>query len=145
MKKIPDSFYIPYFELARKESLEDPVFFERKMYELEILRKDDSPKDVAFFTALFNELLSVFTQPLQHEWFDFSNPKFMNEVAALSEKLANDKILRKMNGNRGSKHFIYVNRTFFGLYSLLSDLKANVKINDYEQYHAQGQQELSAV
>lgn len=145
MKKIPDSFYIPYFELARKESLEDPVFFERKMYELEILRKDDSPKDIAFFTALFNELLSVFTQPLQHEWFDFSNPKFMNEVAALSEKLANDKILRKMNGNRGSKHFIYVNRTFFGLYSLLSDLKANVKINDYEQYHAQGQQELSAV
>lgn len=145
MKKIPDSFYIPYFELARKESLEDEVFFKQKLYELEILRADDSPKDAAFFTALFKELLTVFTQPLQQEWFDFSNPKFMDEVAALSEKFANDKILRKMNGNRGSKHFIYVNRTFFGLYSLLSDLKANVKINDYEQYHTQGQQELSAV
>jgi predicted unusual protein kinase regulating ubiquinone biosynthesis (AarF/ABC1/UbiB family) len=145
MKKIPDSFYVPYFELARKESLDNAEFFKQKMYELEILRKDDSPNDIGFFTKLFHELLSVFTQPLQHEWFDFSNPKFMNEVAALSEKLANDKILRKMNGNRGSKHFIYVNRTFFGLYSLLSDLKANIRINDYEQYNAQGQQELSAV
>lgn len=145
MKKIPDSFYIPYFELAQKESLENEVIFKQKMYELEILKANDTPQDITFFTALFNELLAVFTQPLQVEEFDFSSPAFMDEVAALSEKFANDKILRKMNGNRGSKHFIYVNRTFFGLYSLLSDLKAKVKINDYEKYHFQGQQELSAV
>jgi hypothetical protein len=55
-------------------------------------------------------------------------------VARMSEQIANDKTLRKMSGNRGSKHFIYVNRTFFGLYSLLSDLKATVKINDYLNY-----------
>jgi predicted unusual protein kinase regulating ubiquinone biosynthesis (AarF/ABC1/UbiB family) len=118
MKQIPDSFYTPYFELAK----------------VEMLKATDSPADVEFFSTLFHELLSVFTQPLQHGNFDFSNPEFMNQVAVLSEKLANDKILRKMNGNRGSRHFIYVNRTFFGLYNLLSDIRAQIKINDYERY-----------
>jgi hypothetical protein len=36
-----------------------------------------------------------------------------------------------MNGNRGSKHFIYINRTFFGLYNLMFDLKSTIKVNDY--------------
>ena len=43
--------------------------------------------------------------------------------------------LRKFNSNRGSKHFIYMNRTFFGLYNLMFDLKANaVKINQFQHY-----------
>lgn len=145
MKKIPDEFYIPYFELAVKENLDNPAFFKEKMYELEILKTTDTPAETEFFSKLFHELLMVFTQPLQHDVFDFSNPAFMNEVARLSEQFANDKNLRKMNSNRGSKHFIYVNRTFFGLYNLLSDLKANIKINDFEKYIAQRQQELPAV
>jgi hypothetical protein len=43
----------------------------------------------------------------------------------LGERFAKDTNLKKMNGNRGSKHFIYMNRTFFGLYNLMFDLKAN--------------------
>jgi len=42
--------------------------------------------------------------------------------------------LRKMNGNRGSKHFIYMNRTFFGLYNLMFDLKAKIIVHQYEKY-----------
>jgi hypothetical protein len=40
-----------------------------------------------------------------------------------------------MNGNRGSKHFIYMNRTFFGLYNLLFDLKAEIKVHNYQKYN----------
>lgn len=134
MKKIPDSFYEPYFDLVKSESLNDENIYMAKMYELEMLRKTDSPADIKFFSELFRELLMVFTRPLQHEEFDFSDPVFMDDVARFSQQLANDKALRKMNTNRGSKHFIYINRTFFGLYSLLSDLKAKVKINDFENY-----------
>ena len=83
---------------------------------------------------MFHELLTVFTKPIHKETFDFSDVAFSNDIAALSEKFASDKTLRKMNGNRGSKHFIYVNRTFFGLYSLMFDLKAKIKINDFEKY-----------
>lgn len=134
MKRIPESFYKPYFELVKPDSLANESIYMDKMYELEMLRKTDSPADIVFFSQLFHELLLVFTRPLQHDEFDFSDPAFMDDVARLSQQLANDKTLRKMNGNRGSRHFIYINRTFFGLYNLLSDLKAKVRINDFEKY-----------
>jgi len=134
MKKIPTDFYVPYFEVSTPDSLKDMDYFTNKLFELEILKTTDSPKELAFFTDMFHELLSVFTQPIQAEIFDFSQPEFQAQIAVLSEKFASDKTLRKMNGNRGSKHFIYVNRTFFGLYSLMFDIKAKVKINDFEKY-----------
>lgn len=134
MKEIPNDFYVPYFEVSTPESLKDMDYFTKKLFELEILKTTDSPKELAFFTDMFHELLSVFTQPIQAEIFDFAQPEFQAQIAALSEKFASDKTLRKMNGNRGSKHFIYVNRTFFGLYSLMFDIKAKVKINDFEKY-----------
>jgi predicted unusual protein kinase regulating ubiquinone biosynthesis (AarF/ABC1/UbiB family) len=132
MKAIPDEFYVPYFELAKKESLENPEIFIKKMYELEILRKDDSEEEVAFFSDMFHELLSLFTQPFHNEVFDFSNPEFFNKVAEMGQKYSKSTELRNMNGNRGSTHFIYINRTFFGLYNLMFDLKAeNIKINNF--------------
>jgi predicted unusual protein kinase regulating ubiquinone biosynthesis (AarF/ABC1/UbiB family) len=132
MKEIPDSFYKPYFDLVLKSNLEDKKLFEQRMYELEILKTTDSPKEIKYFTALFHQLISIFVQPFSSENFDFSDVQFFNQIAALSEQFSNDKELRKMNGNRGSKHFIYVNRTFFGLYSLLFDLKCKINVNDYK-------------
>lgn len=132
MKTIPDEFYVPYFELAQKESIEDREYFVQKLYELEILREDDSPKELEFFTELFHEMLSLFTQPFHADTFDFSDHSFFGKIGELSEKYSKNTELRKMNGNRGSKHFIYMNRTFFGLYNLMFDLKAkDIKINNF--------------
>lgn len=132
MKAIPNDFYVPYFELAKKECIENPQLFKEKMYELEILRTDDSPEEIEFFSNMFHELLSLFTQPFHSETFDFSNPEFFNQVAEMGQKYSKSTELRNMNGNRGSKHFIYINRTFFGLYNLMFDLKAeNIKINNF--------------
>ncbi len=132
MKEIPEDFYVPYFELAKKESLEDKDFFTQKLYELEILRKDDSPEELAFFSDMFYDLLCLFTQPFHNDTFDFSDPEFFNQVGEMGQRYSKSTELRNMNGNRGSKHFIYINRTFFGLYNLMFDLKAeNVKINNF--------------
>ena len=132
MKAIPEEFYVPYFELAKKESIENPEVFKAKMYELEILRADDTAEELEFFSAMFYELLSLFTQPFHNEIFDFSDPEFFNKVAEMGQKYSKSTELRNMNGNRGSKHFIYINRTFFGLYNLMFDLKAeNIKINNF--------------
>lgn len=133
MKEVPQSFYVPYFELAVRENIDNPAFFESKLYELEILRKDDAEEEIIFFKELFYEMLSLFTQPFQQEEFDFSDENFFGKIAALGEKYSKSTELKKMNGNRGSKHFIYINRTFFGLYNLMHDLKAtNIKINNYK-------------
>ncbi|TDE12021.1 ABC1 kinase family protein [Dyadobacter psychrotolerans] len=126
MKAIPDSFYHPYFELAEKENLDNPAIYKAKLIELEILLDKDTPAETVYFSNLFYDVLSLLTQPFQSETFDFSDETFFGKLAELGERYANDKELKKMNVNRGSKHFIYINRTFFGLFSLLHDLKATV-------------------
>jgi predicted unusual protein kinase regulating ubiquinone biosynthesis (AarF/ABC1/UbiB family) len=132
MKSIPEKFYKPYFELSNKDCIDNHEAFVQKLFELEILRKDDSQEEITFFSTMFHELLSLFTQPFQSEEFDFSDPSFFNKVGEMGHKYAKSTELRNMNGNRGSKHFIYINRTFFGLYNLMFDLKAeNIKINNF--------------
>ncbi len=134
MKEIPNEFYYPYFELIDKKVINDKTLFAEKLFELEILREDDSQEEVAYFTEMFYDLLSLFTQPFQTKTFDFSDEEFFGNIAKLGEKFAKDTNLRKMNGNRGSKHFIYMNRTFFGLYNLMFDLKAKIEVNEYLKY-----------
>jgi len=134
IKHVPEDFYIPYFELAQPEIIDNPVIFKEKLYELEILRHDDSSREIEYFSALFLQVLKLFTKPFQTDSFDFSDEKFFKEMAQLSEDFSKDSQLRKMNGNRGSKHFLYINRTFFGLYSLLHDLKARINTINYKEY-----------
>ncbi len=134
MKTIPNEFYIPYFELVNPNILNNTSSFQEKLFELEILRSDDSKTEVVYFTQMFYDLLSLFTQPFQNEVFDFSDEVFFGKIADLGKRFAKDTELRKMNGNRGSKHFIYMNRTFFGLYNLMFDLKATIVVNQYQKY-----------
>ena len=67
-----------------------------------------------------------------YETFDFSNDEFFLRIAQLGEQYSKNKQIKKYNANRGSKHFIYMNRTFFGLYNLMFDLKAKkIIINNF--------------
>jgi len=138
MKAIPLSFYTPYFELADPAVRHAPTLFEQKMYELEILKPTDTAAEKAFFLQFFREILELFTRPLQSEVFDFSDETFFKAIADLGQQYTQDSSLRKMDANRGSKHFIYINRTFFGLYSLMFDLKAkNIQVRNYTRYTVQ--------
>ena len=135
IKEIPNDFYQPYFELAKNENLNNPEIFREKLYQLEILRSDDSAQEQAFFTKLFYELLELFTRPFNADHFDFSDENFFQEIADLGQRYAKLSDMNGMNTNRGSKHFIYLNRTFFGLYNMIHDLKAkNIEINHYKKF-----------
>ena len=135
MKAIPEDFYIPYFELAIRQNLDNKEFFDAKLLELEIIRLDDSAEEKEFFTQIFYELLYLFTTPFQAENFDFSDPTFFNEISELGQKYAKNTTIKGRNANRGSRHFIYMNRTFFGLYNLMHDIKSkDIKINNYKNY-----------
>ncbi|AXB55130.1 ABC1 kinase family protein [Flavobacterium fluviale] len=134
MKQIPEEFYSPYFELINKAVLNDLEIFNKKLFELEVLRSDDSKEEIEYFSNMFFDLLSLFTKPFQNETFDFADETFFNAIAELGKRFSEDTNLRKMNGNRGSKHFIYMNRTFFGLYNLMFDLKAKIVVDNYLKY-----------
>lgn len=134
IKEIPNQFYIPYFELANVSAMQDQDLFLSKLYELEMLVDSDGNDEVAYFTKLFREMLQLFTAPFNSDRFDFANPEFWEGIGRMAEFFSQDKTIRKMNANRGSKHFLYMNRTFFGLYNLLYDLQANIDTKAYLKY-----------
>lgn len=139
IKEIPDTFYEPYFELVNKETFRDDEKFIPRLCELEILRPEDTPGERRFFTDFFREMLELFTLPLNSgATFDFAGAEFWGRITEVSQRLASDTKLRKLNTSRGSRHFLYMNRTFFGLYNLLYDLRARVRVHDFEKYIPRG-------
>lgn len=134
IKRLPEDFYNPYFELTKKENFEDMDFLQTKLRELEILHKTDSAKETEYFTRMYYQMLSLFAKPLNSDHFDFSDPSFLQSISNLSEEYSRDKELRKMNTNRGSEHFLYISRTFMGLYSLLHELGARIEVNSWKKY-----------
>lgn len=133
MKEVPEDFYFPYFELTKPEILNDPIAFEKQLFALEILKETDTDEEKVFFSKIFKELLGLFALPFHQEEFDFSDPTFFNQIANMAEKYSKDESLRKADAGRGSTHFIYINRAFFGLYSLMNELKSNkIVVNNYK-------------
>ena len=53
IKQVPEDFYVPYFELAKPEVINNPELFNQKLYELEILRHDDTKEEIIYFTKIF--------------------------------------------------------------------------------------------
>lgn len=135
IKEIPEDFYVPYFELAKEENLKNPEIFREKLFALEILREEDTPQEKEFFAKLFYELLELFTRPFNQETFDFADEGFFREIADLGQRYSKISDMKGMNTNRGSRHFIYLNRTFFGLYNMMHDLRAKeVAINNFRNF-----------
>ena len=134
VKKIPNEFYIPYFKLSKKENIENKKIFDELLNELEILLPTDTDEEQTYFKNLFYKMMCLFTFPFHNKFFNFKNEEFWQDITNLSKILKNDDRLLKMNGNRGSKHFIYMNRTFFGLYHLLHDLGANIETEYFKKY-----------
>lgn len=134
MKEIPESFYGPYFELFKSDVINDLELFKENLQSLEILREEDSEEAQTLFTEMFYEIINCFTTPFQSEVFDFSDRELFEKISAFGEQYLRKAKHLNMDANRGSKHIIYMNRTFFGLFSLMFDLKAeNIKINNYYQ------------
>ena len=134
VKEIPEEFYTPYFELSKKENIENEETFVKLLTELEILLNTDTEEETRYFTELFQRMMRLFTKPFHDKHFDFSDVRFWNDITNLSKSFAEDSQLIQMNGNRGSKHFIYINRTFFGLYHLLHDLEAQIETESFQNY-----------
>jgi predicted unusual protein kinase regulating ubiquinone biosynthesis (AarF/ABC1/UbiB family) len=132
IKVIPDSFYDPYFALLNFQNLENEAELEKIFYDLEFISPQDSSKDKALFTRLFKEMIYMLGEPFTTDHFDFGDDTYFDKVYAFADELQHVEELRKSKVARGSQHGLYVNRTYFGLYSLLNQLKASVKITKPE-------------
>ena len=135
VKVLPKEFYDPYFELTKMENITNPKKLLVLLDELEMVLESDSVDEKGLLTDTFEEVLSILNKPFQFEKFDFSQPAFFNDLLRLGSTLKDDKRLRELNGSRGSKHFLYVNRTLFGLLGLMNSLKAGpIEVMNYKKY-----------
>ncbi|MBC8109899.1 MAG: AarF/ABC1/UbiB kinase family protein, partial [Verrucomicrobia bacterium] len=129
IKEIPKQFYDPYFKMVNPHILNDPILREKAFFELEILKENDTPQEKAFFTEIFTQMSEMLTRPFQHESFDFGDDAYFDEIFDFGEKISKMKEIRETKVARASRHTLYVNRTYFGLYSILNELKANINIS----------------
>lgn len=126
VKVIPEDFYKVYFELIEKDILSDKTKRAKVFRELRFIYPDDTPQQQKFFEELFIKLIDLLNRPFHSDVFDFSDPKYFEELFSFGEKLSSMKELRDSKKARGLSDAVYINRTYFGLYTILHDLKATI-------------------
>jgi predicted unusual protein kinase regulating ubiquinone biosynthesis (AarF/ABC1/UbiB family) len=132
VKVIPDDFYNTYFQLHDPELLSDSKKVLKVFSDLRFIYQDDSVRDRIFFIDLFTQLVELLGRPFQFEHFDFSDDAYFESLYSFGEKLSNMKELRESKRPRGVRDAIYINRTYFGIFNLLHDLGASVKVKSEE-------------
>jgi len=128
VKEIPADFYDDYFAVLHPRFLENEARMHEIFYKMDFLLPTDSPEQITFFVELFQQMLELLARPFRHETFDFSNDGYFKEIYEFGESLAKKPEIMNGKEARGSRHSLYINRTYFGIYSLLNELKANVRI-----------------
>ncbi|MES2389458.1 MAG: AarF/ABC1/UbiB kinase family protein [Bacteroidota bacterium] len=126
VKVLPKSFYTNYFSLINLQNLEDGQRAEQLFYNLEFLYPEDTPQDKAFFGRIFKTMIELLGRPFHGETFDFGDDEYFSSIYEFGEKLSQMKELKDSKIARGSKDGLYINRTYYGLYSMLNALKANI-------------------
>ncbi|HEX5171192.1 MAG TPA: AarF/UbiB family protein [Cyclobacteriaceae bacterium] len=129
VKVIPEAFYNTYFQLHDPELLKSERRKLMVFNDLRFVYPKDSEKEKTFFVELFTRLVELLAKPFYYKEFDFSDQVYFDALYSFGEKLSNMKELRESKRPRGVRDAIYVNRTYFGLFNILHDLRATVRIN----------------
>jgi hypothetical protein len=96
---------------------------------LGMIQPNDTPRQVEFYYKSYKEMISLFSMPYASKTFDFSQPQFFEDIYDWGEKITK---MPEFRQPRGVKHFIYINRTNFGLYTILNELNATVNTQTYK-------------
>ena len=127
IKEFNDQFYNDYFQLMLPEVTNNDKAFQDLLFKLDFLLKVDNKEEVEHFKKVYFEVHHLLAQPFFADEFDFADSSYFARIYALSEVYQNDKMLRKAKAGRGPRDSIYLNRTYFGLYSLLHKLGARIQ------------------
>jgi predicted unusual protein kinase regulating ubiquinone biosynthesis (AarF/ABC1/UbiB family) len=126
IKQMPDDFYQACFGLTRGDLTRDQIFalFEK----LEMILPSDTQRQRDFYGEHFLAMMELAVRPFRQAVFDFSDPEYFGQIFAYGDRIAR---MPEFQKPRGSKHFVYVNRTNFGLFNILHQLGAVVRTDLY--------------
>ncbi|WPU93367.1 AarF/UbiB family protein [Mucilaginibacter sabulilitoris] len=131
IKEMPEDFYYPFFSLTSTNLLDNKQETIKAFHQLDMIHKDDTPSQVEFYYTQYKEMIELFAMPYINNHFDFSETAFFDQLYKFGERLSK---MPEFKQARGVKHFIYVNRTNFGLYNILHELKADVKTDTFKPH-----------
>jgi predicted unusual protein kinase regulating ubiquinone biosynthesis (AarF/ABC1/UbiB family) len=131
IKEMPEDFYYPFFSLTSTNLFDNKQETIKAFRQLQMIHADDTPAQVEFYYSMYKQMISLFAKPYITDSFDFSQADFFNDLYNFGEKISK---MAEFKQARGVKHFIYVNRTNFGLYNILHDLKAQVKTDTFKPH-----------
>jgi len=131
IKEMPDDFYEPFFSLTSTDLFENKEETIKAFRALEMILPNDTPAQIEFYYKAYKEMISLFAKPYVTNTFDFSQEQFFEDLYAYGEKIAK---MPEFKQARGVKHFIYINRTNFGLYNILHELKATVNTDTFKPH-----------
>lgn len=127
VKRIPREFYTVYFQLLNPSYHMDDDKLKALYHKLEFLLESDDRETEELFFNLFKESMDLLVYPFTNETFDFADEAYFDRIYKKGEELSKSKEIRKGGKARGSRHILFINRTYFGLFSILHELKAEIK------------------
>ncbi len=136
VKEIEPAFHEAYFKLLDQSTINDDKAFTKALYNLDFLLKEDDDKTVKLLKRNFAEMLGLLGSPFNSDEFDFSDEVYFRKIYELGEQFSKDPALKHINGARGPQDALYINRTCFGLYSILNLLKARISTEGVKPYMA---------
>ncbi len=126
-KQLSDEFYYKNFIFLDPSVTQDRKRLIECLEELDILLPTDSPEQRKEFVDVCIPSIELLARPFRSSEFDFSDRDFLNAIYEMGHSNRQNEVLKSMRGARGSAHSIYVNRTYFGLYSLLARLGCRIQ------------------
>ena len=126
-KTIDAAFHAKQFAFLDPALETNPARLTATMESMAILLPTDTPAQRTHLVELCKKSLELLARPFRTGHFDFGDPAFMSAIYELGEENRKNDTLRGIRGQRGSADTIYLNRTFFGLYSLLTRLRARIQ------------------
>lgn len=131
VKVVPPDFYKAYFSVIHPKVRNNPERLLQVCYALELLNEEDTESDRDFVLGILNTFLSLVEKPFFSETFNFGDDSYLDELYKFGMEVGRISDVQQKHGGRGSAHAIYVNRTFFGLMSLLNDLDVTINAHDH--------------
>ena len=125
VKEVPEDFYLHYFPLLIPVIRENETVVNTLMSNIEIVFPADSQEIKKELTEAFLEMTALLSKPFESPTFHFTT-EFIDSIYAKGEEIYQIPEVKKPTQPRGSKHALYVNRTYFGIYSMMADLNANI-------------------
>jgi len=127
IKEIPQDFHGAYFRLLEPGVASDPLRLEGALRNLDLVLESDGERERQVLMRMFRESVQLLSRPFEEGFFDFGDPRYLEEVREFGERTGNDPEIREIGSARGSTHGLYVNRAYFGLYSLMGMLGARIR------------------